>query len=90
LRSSLTAFIFFQTAGIVWTLAVEPLGPDASVFRTETRVATIDAASRERFRRYWAVFSAGSLLVRRELSRLVKGEAERRIRAASGGVASHR
>ena len=74
----------------MWTLAVEPLGPDASVFRTETLVATIDAASRERFRRYWAVFSAGSLLVRRELSRLVKGEAERRIRAASGGVASHR
>jgi hypothetical protein len=56
LRSSLTAVVFFQTAGIVWTLAVEPLGPDASVFRTETRVATIDAASRERFRRYWAVF----------------------------------
>lgn len=34
------------------------------MFRTETRVATTDPASRRRFRRYWTVFSAGILLIR--------------------------
>ena len=66
---------------IVWNLAVEPLGPAESVFRTETRVATTNAYARERFRRYWAVFSPGILLIRRESLRLVKADAERRHRA---------
>ncbi|HEY8257428.1 MAG TPA: hypothetical protein VIG08_07210 [Gemmatimonadales bacterium] len=65
-------------AKIVWTIAVEPRGPTGSVFRTETRVATTDPKSRERFRRYWAVFSAGIILIRRETLRLVKREAEQR------------
>jgi hypothetical protein len=65
-------------AKIAWTLAADPLAADASVFRTETRVATTDATSRERFRRYWAAFSPGILLIRRESLRLVKAEAERR------------
>jgi hypothetical protein len=64
-------------AKIVWTLAVEPRGPESSVFRTETRVATTDPGSRARFRRYWSVFSPGILLIRRETLRLVKHEAER-------------
>lgn len=61
---------------IAWTLAVSPLGPDDSVFRTETRVTTTDPASRRKFRRYWAVFSPGILLIRRETLRLVKQAAE--------------
>lgn len=65
-------------AKIVWTIAVEPRGTDLSVFRTETRVATTDPKSRQRFRRYWAVFSAGILLIRRETLRVVKQDAERR------------
>lgn len=73
-------------AKIVWTLAADSLGPEASVFRTETRVTTTDAASRERFRRYWAVFSPGILLIRRELLRLVKGQAEQRVRGTPGGA----
>jgi hypothetical protein len=51
------------------------------MFRTETRVATTDAYARERFRRYWAVFSPGILLIRRASLRLVKADAERRYRA---------
>lgn len=65
-------------AKIVWTLAAEPLGTSESLFRTETRVRTTDPASRERFRRYWAVFSPGILLIRYEALRLVKNETERR------------
>ena len=48
-------------------------------FRTETRVHTTDARSRRLFRRYWAVFSPGILLIRRASLKLVKAEAERRF-----------
>lgn len=67
---------------IAWTLAVAPLGPHECVFRTETRVMTTDPSSRRKFRRYWAVFSPGILLIRRETLRLVK-------RAAEDGVVVH-
>lgn len=69
-------------AKIAWTFSAEPLGPVASIFRTETRVITTDPESRERFRRYWSVVSPGVLLIRREALRLVKAEAERRARTA--------
>ena len=68
-------------AKITWTLAAEPRGSSASLFRTETRVATTDPDSRRRFRRYWAVFSPGILLIRYEMLRLVRAEAERLARA---------
>ena len=67
---------------IVWTLAIEPTAEDRSIFRTETRVATTDPESRERFRRYWSFLSPGILLIRYEILRLIRGEAERRFRAA--------
>jgi hypothetical protein len=72
-------------AKIVWNLAVEPLGPDKSSFRTETRVVTTDPESRARFRRYWSMVSPGILLIRYETLRLVRQEAERR-RAAQPRV----
>jgi hypothetical protein len=65
-------------AKIVWTFRVEPAGMDASVFHTETRVLTTDPVSRERFRRYWSIFSPGILLIRYESLRLIRREAERR------------
>jgi hypothetical protein len=64
-------------AKIVVSLAAEPLGPNRSRFRTETRVATTDPESRSRFRRYWSVVSPGVLLIRYETLRLVRHEAER-------------
>jgi hypothetical protein len=81
-------FADFQEPGyakIVWTLAVKPVGEEASVFRTETRVVTTDTEARNQFRRYWSVFSPGILLIRYEILRLVRREAERivRIDAAS-------
>jgi hypothetical protein len=65
-------------AKIVWTFAVRPAGERASIFSTETRVATTDPEARARFRRYWSVFSPGILLIRYETLRLVRREAERR------------
>ena len=64
-------------AKIVWTLAADSLGPNESMFMTRTRVSTTDPLSRERFRRYWAVFSPGILIIRYAALWLVKGEAER-------------
>ena len=70
-------------AKIAWGFWVEPVGLSASVFRTETRVMTTDAESRERFRRYWAFFSLGIRLIRQETLRLVRADAERRARGTS-------
>jgi hypothetical protein len=66
---------------IAWTLSASPIGPDRSLFRTETRVATTDAESRRKFRRYWAVFSPGIRLIRWETLRLVKRAAESAVTA---------
>jgi len=70
-------------AKIVWTLEVDPAGAERSVFRTQTRVATTDAAARSRFRQYWAAVSPGILLIRQQALGLVRGDAERRARAAT-------
>jgi hypothetical protein len=70
-------------AKIAWTLQAEPLSDTASLFRTETRVLTTDPESRRRFRRYWALIAPGVVLIRWEMLRLVRREAERRARIAS-------
>ena len=78
-------FLRFDTPGyakIAWTIEVEPLDDRSSVFRTATRVVTTDAEARARFRRYWSIFSPGILLIRREMLRLVREDAERRAQTA--------
>jgi hypothetical protein len=66
---------------IVWTLRADALSADACVVSTETRVMTTDPAARRKFRRYWAVFSPGIILIRREGLTRVKADAEGRARA---------
>ena len=73
-------------AKIAWTLVAEPLSPTGCVFRTETRVTTTDAEARKRFRRYWCLVSPGVLLIRREMLRLVRRDAERRARSYGDNV----
>jgi hypothetical protein len=73
-------FVAFREPGyakIAWTLEVKPAGSSSSRFSTETRVMTTGPVSRERFRRYWAFLSPGILMIRYEILRLVKAEAER-------------
>lgn len=77
-------FAAFHTPGyakIVWTLDAEPTGPATSIARTETRVETTDPDSRAKFRRYWAAFSPGILLIRSQALGLVRDAAERDFRA---------
>ena len=74
------AFASFQEPGyvkIAWTLRADPDG-GGSVFRTETRVMTTDAAARRRFRWYWARFSPGIILIRRISLSLLQSDVERR------------
>jgi hypothetical protein len=68
---------------IAWTLRADPGGPASSIFRTETRVATTDAAARAKFRWYWSRFSPGIVLIRRVMLLQLKREAERRARRTS-------
>jgi hypothetical protein len=75
-------FAAFQEPGyakIAVSVVAESIGPTESLFRTETRVMTTDPESRRRFRRYWSLVSPGVLLIRREMLRLVRREAERRM-----------
>jgi hypothetical protein len=61
---------------IVWTLGCDSAGPNRSLLQTETRVAATDPASRSRFRKYWAIFSPGIILIRKAALRLARREAE--------------
>lgn len=77
------AFASFQEPGwvkIVWNLHVKPVGDRWSVFRTETRASTTDAAARAKFRRYWSLVSPGVWLIRYLSLGPLKREAERRFR----------
>lgn len=67
---------------IAWTLRADPIDATKSVFRTETRVATTDPASRAKFRRYWAFLSPGIILIRWISLGPLKAAAERRARHA--------
>jgi len=82
-------FVAFNEPGyakIVWTLAAEPLGPNESLFTTRTRVVTTDQMARERFRRYWALFSPGILVIRYESLRLLKAQAEKAVSLAKTAI----
>jgi hypothetical protein len=67
---------------IVWTLRADATSPHDSIFQTETRVVTTDAAARTKFRWYWARFSPGILLIRWLSLGPLRREAERRARLA--------
>ena len=58
-----------------------PLRSGACRFTLRTRVTTTDAIARRRFRRYWSLFSPGSLLIRYVGRYLIKGQAERQARS---------
>jgi hypothetical protein len=51
-------------------------GRDACRLRTETRVDCIDDGARWRFRMYWAIVGPFSALIRREMLRAIRRDAE--------------
>ena len=64
-------------ARIVTSLRVDPYGNDSSILTVQTRVATTDAMSRRRFRRYWLHTGPASSLIRRMALRLLVTELRR-------------
>jgi hypothetical protein len=81
-QDQFTAFAEPDYVKIAWMARADPIRPAQSVFRTETRVVTTDGVARAKFRRYWACFSPGIVLIRWLLLGPLRAEAERRALAA--------
>lgn len=78
-------FLHFNKPGyvkIAFSIAAHPLTANSSIAITETRAIATCSLSRRRFRNYWAVFSPGMALIRRQVLAQVKHRAEYRHRQA--------
>lgn len=62
----------------IMSFTVDELGPDRSLFATETRVLCTDDASRRKFSMYWRVIGPFSGLIRHAMLNQVKRSAEGR------------
>ncbi len=69
---------------IVWTVEVEPTGPEEARFATETRAGATDAQARAKFLRYWQLARYGIVMIRLLLVPAIRRQAERRWRAMTG------
>jgi hypothetical protein len=78
------SFASFSQPGLVkiaWTLEAEPLGPELTRFRTETRVLPIGEDARKKFQAYWRKFGIGIVMIRWLIAPALKEKSERRYRA---------
>ncbi len=64
-------------AKAVWNFAMDEKSPDKIRVSTETRVLCLDDASRWRFRFYWTFIRPFSGLIRMEVLRAIRNEAEK-------------
>ena len=64
-------------ARAAWNFRVVDAGAGNTELSTETRVLCADAATRRRFRVYWAIVGLGSGWIRLEILRLIRRAAER-------------
>jgi hypothetical protein len=64
-------------AKAVWNFSLSERTDSSVLLETETRIYCTDDASRRRFRLYWLVIGAFSGLIRREVLRAVRQNAER-------------
>jgi hypothetical protein len=65
---------------IVWTLEADPLGPERTRFRTETRVEPTDGKARRKFFWYWMAFGLGIRVIRWSMLRELRRKALRHHR----------
>jgi hypothetical protein len=63
-------------AKAVWNFAMDEKSPDKIRLSTQTRVLCLDDASRSRFRFYWTFIRPFSGLIRMEVLRAIRKEAE--------------
>jgi hypothetical protein len=65
---------------IVWTLEAQPVGPERTRFRTETRVEPTDAEARRKFFWYWLACGIGIRVIRWSMLRELRRNALRHHR----------
>ncbi|MGH9649109.1 MAG: hypothetical protein ACRD3I_01435, partial [Terriglobales bacterium] len=65
-------------AKAMWNFTVERAEEGVTRLATETRVVTYGSSARRKFRAYWLVVGPFSGLIRKEMLRLVKRNAERK------------
>ena len=75
--SELIAFELEGYAKALWNFTAEPVESNVTRLATETRVLTYGTAARRKFRAYWLLVGPFSGLIRKEMLRLVKRDAER-------------
>ena len=83
-----TAFAEPDYVKIVWTLEADPIGPERTRFRSETRVEATDAAARRKFFWYWMAFGIGIRFIRWNMLRALRRKAVRHHRDWRGVRAS--
>ncbi|MBL7961448.1 hypothetical protein JNL27_14535 [bacterium] len=64
-------------AKAAWNFSVRPMGQAVTELSTETRVQCTDESSRKKFIRYWKLIGPFSGVVRREMMKLIKRNAEK-------------
>lgn len=74
-----TAFDRTGYAKAVWNFSLLEESAEVTRLSTETRVLCLDAASRRRFRIYWAVIAPFSGLIRREALRAIRRSLEYKL-----------
>ena len=67
-----------RSARAVWNFALEPGPGHSTLLSTETRVQCVDSHARRRFKMYWMVVGPFSALIRRDMLRALKRQAENR------------
>jgi hypothetical protein len=75
-RESFAAFTTPGYAKVAFSIRADPDGPCRTLVTTETRVATTDPHSRQRFAAYWVVIGPLSALIRRLILRRLAMHAE--------------
>jgi hypothetical protein len=74
-----TAFDMPGYAKAVWNFSLVEESAEVTRLATETRVLCLDAASRRRFRVYWALIAPFSGLIRREALRMIRRSSESKL-----------
>jgi hypothetical protein len=76
-REEFPAFAEPDYVKIVWTLEADPIGPERTRFRTETRVEPTDEKARQKFFWYWMAFGLGIRFIRWSMLRDLRRRALR-------------
>lgn len=73
-------FVEFNEKGFAkaaWNFSLRSDGADKTTLTTETRIRCMDDASRRKFKQYWTFIGPFSGIIRKEMLRIIKRDAEK-------------